>query len=150
MIESSVSSSYTCNDVSSYPYTDVISHSDGSATMIGKFRKVALGFGSTVLDPADASSYSTFIAHLDSSGTWQWAENITYTGGMNQVLPSIEEYSDGSISIAYSSFNNGAGDLNFAGNILIKMKAEVIECFLEDLGIAWETKNKPKHNFLDD
>ena len=40
--------------------------------------------------------------------------------------------------------------LNFAGNILIKMKAEVIECFLEDLGNAWETKNKPKHNFLDD
>ena len=40
--------------------------------------------------------------------------------------------------------------LNFARNILIKMKAEVIECFLEDLGNAWETKNKPKHNFLDD
>jgi len=116
-IESVVHSSYICNDVGVYTYTDVISHSDGSATMIGKFRKVALGFGSTVLDPPAATSFSTFIAHLDSSGTWQWAKNITYTGGLNQVLPSIEEYSDGSISIVYSSFDNDAGDLNFAGDI---------------------------------
>ena len=40
--------------------------------------------------------------------------------------------------------------LNFAGNILIKINAEVIECFLEDIGEAWETKSKPKHNFFDD
>ena len=40
--------------------------------------------------------------------------------------------------------------LNFAGNILIKMNIEVIECFLEDLGEPWDTKNKPKHNFFDD
>ncbi len=40
--------------------------------------------------------------------------------------------------------------LNFASNILIKLKAEVIECFLEDIGEAWETKSKPKHNFFDD
>jgi len=40
--------------------------------------------------------------------------------------------------------------LNFAGGILIKVIAEVIECFLEDLGQPWETKNKPKHSFFDD
>tara|TARA_B100000586_G_scaffold102216_1_gene73149 strand:- start:1561 stop:2010 length:450 start_codon:yes stop_codon:yes gene_type:complete len=40
--------------------------------------------------------------------------------------------------------------LNFAGDILIKMNVEVIECFLEDLGEPWETKSKPKHNFFDD
>tara|TARA_B100002051_G_scaffold270412_1_gene303251 strand:- start:1422 stop:1871 length:450 start_codon:yes stop_codon:yes gene_type:complete len=40
--------------------------------------------------------------------------------------------------------------LNFAGNILIKMNIEVIECFLEDLGEPWDTKTKPKHNFFDD
>ena len=40
--------------------------------------------------------------------------------------------------------------LNFAGNILIKINAEVIECYLEDIGEPWETKNKPKHNFFDD
>ncbi len=40
--------------------------------------------------------------------------------------------------------------LNFAGNILIKINAEVIECFLEDLGEPWETKSKPKHDIFDD
>ncbi len=40
--------------------------------------------------------------------------------------------------------------LNFASDILIRIKAEVIECFLEDLGDPWETKNKPKSNFFDD
>ncbi|MAV56302.1 MAG: hypothetical protein CMI79_02045 [Candidatus Pelagibacter sp.] len=40
--------------------------------------------------------------------------------------------------------------LNFAGNILIKINSEVIECYLEDIGEPWETKNKPKHSFFDD
>tara|TARA_A100001037_G_C15114365_1_gene620669 strand:- start:1065 stop:1514 length:450 start_codon:yes stop_codon:yes gene_type:complete len=40
--------------------------------------------------------------------------------------------------------------LNFAGDILIKLQVEVIECFLEDLGKPWETKNKPNHNFFND
>jgi len=40
--------------------------------------------------------------------------------------------------------------LNFAGGILIRINVEVVECFLEDLGESWETKNKPKHNFFDD
>ena len=40
--------------------------------------------------------------------------------------------------------------LNFAGGILIKLNAEVIECFLEDSGEPWVTKNKPKHKFFDD
>ena len=38
--------------------------------------------------------------------------------------------------------------LNFAGDILVKLNAEVIECFLEDLGEPWITKNKPKNNFF--
>ena len=40
--------------------------------------------------------------------------------------------------------------LNFAGDILIKINSEVIECFLEDQGKPWDTKNKPKHIFSDD
>tara|TARA_B100001741_G_scaffold234191_1_gene195288 strand:- start:33 stop:482 length:450 start_codon:yes stop_codon:yes gene_type:complete len=40
--------------------------------------------------------------------------------------------------------------LNFAGGILIKIVAEVIECFLEDLGDPWETKSKPKRDFFND
>ena len=39
--------------------------------------------------------------------------------------------------------------LNFAGVILIKLNAEIIECFLEDQGDSWETKNKPKNIFND-
>ena len=105
-----------CNDLGSYAYTDVISHSDGSATIIGKFRNVEFGFGNTVLNPS-GSDYHTFIAHVDSTGDWIWAKNITYSGSLTYVMPSIEEYSDGSISIVYSSFGNNAGELNFAGNI---------------------------------
>ena len=40
--------------------------------------------------------------------------------------------------------------LNFAGDILIKLNAEIIECFLEDLGESWETKNQPNNNFFND
>ena len=40
--------------------------------------------------------------------------------------------------------------LNFAGNILIKLRAEVIECFLEDISDPWETKNKQKHDIIND
>ena len=39
--------------------------------------------------------------------------------------------------------------LNFAGGILIKLNAEIIECFLEDQGDSWETKNKPNNIFND-
>ena len=30
------------------------------------------------------------------------------------------------------------------------INAEIIDCFLEDLGESWETKNKPKNNFFND
>ena len=40
--------------------------------------------------------------------------------------------------------------LNFAGDILIKLKTEIIECFLEDISEPWETKNKPKHDIFND
>ena len=39
-------------------------------------------------------------------------------------------------------------NLHFAGDILIKINSEVIECFLEDQGEPWDTKNKPKHIFI--
>ena len=40
--------------------------------------------------------------------------------------------------------------LYFAGDIMIKIQPEVIECSLEDQGEPWDTKNKPKHDFFDD
>ena len=39
-------------------------------------------------------------------------------------------------------------NLIFSGDVVIKIKAEVIEITLDDQGYPWETKNKPKHNFL--
>ena len=40
--------------------------------------------------------------------------------------------------------------LYFAGDIMIKIQPEVIECSLEDQGEPWDTKNKTKHDFFDD
>ena len=40
--------------------------------------------------------------------------------------------------------------LYFAGDIFIKVNAEVINCFLDDQGESWKTKNKPKNNLFDD
>ncbi len=40
--------------------------------------------------------------------------------------------------------------LHFAGDKLIKINSEVIDCFLDDQGEPWETKNKPKHDIFDE
>ena len=40
--------------------------------------------------------------------------------------------------------------LHFAGDKLIKISSEVIDCFLDDQGDSWETKNKPKHDIFDE
>ena len=40
--------------------------------------------------------------------------------------------------------------LHFAGDKLIKVNSEVIDCFLDDQGEPWETKNKPKHDIFDE
>ena len=40
--------------------------------------------------------------------------------------------------------------LHFAGDKQIKINSEVIDCFLDDQGEPWETKNKPKHDIFDE
>ena len=40
--------------------------------------------------------------------------------------------------------------LHFAGDKLIKINTEVIDCFLDDQGEPWETKNKPRHDIFDE
>ena len=40
--------------------------------------------------------------------------------------------------------------LHFAGDQLIKVNSEVIDCFLDDQGEPWETKNKTRHNIFDE
>tara|TARA_B100001142_G_C14070372_1_gene553308 strand:- start:241 stop:684 length:444 start_codon:yes stop_codon:yes gene_type:complete len=39
-------------------------------------------------------------------------------------------------------------NLIFSGDIIIKLIVEAIEVTLDDQGIPWESKNKPKHNDL--
>ncbi len=36
----------------------------------------------------------------------------------------------------------------FAGDAIIRVISEVIEVTLDDQGLAWDTKNKPKHKNL--
>jgi hypothetical protein len=38
--------------------------------------------------------------------------------------------------------------LIFSGNIIIRINVEVIDVTLDDQGSPWESKTKPKHNFL--
>ena len=38
--------------------------------------------------------------------------------------------------------------LIFSGDAVIKVRAEVIDVTLDDQGSPWESKTKPKHNFL--
>ena len=38
--------------------------------------------------------------------------------------------------------------LIFSGDVIIKVIAEVIEVTLDDQGLPWDTKNKPKHKLL--
>ncbi len=40
--------------------------------------------------------------------------------------------------------------LHFAGDKLLKINSEVIDCFLDDQGKPWETKNMPKHEIFDE
>ena len=44
--------------------------------------------------------------------------------------------------------NNYEMKIVFAGDLIIKIIAEVIEVTLDDQGEAWETKNIPKHKLL--
>ncbi len=38
--------------------------------------------------------------------------------------------------------------ITFAGDAMIRIISEVIEVTLDDQGVAWDTKNKPKHKTL--
>ena len=70
---------------------------------------------------------------------------------INPQRPVSEEaYKIHGYSDKFLSDKNYEIKLNFAGNILIKLNSEVIECFLEDISDPWETKNKPKHDPFND
>tara|TARA_B100001029_G_C14996267_1_gene415214 strand:+ start:200 stop:649 length:450 start_codon:yes stop_codon:yes gene_type:complete len=78
-------------------------------------------------------------------------ENVisVHSKNLNQKIP--ERFLD-FLAIETKSLSDKSYEikLNFAGEILVKVNVEVIECFLEDQGEPWETKSIPKHNFFDD
>ena len=78
-------------------------------------------------------------------------ENVTNVYSKNLNQKNIDRFLDFlAIETKILSDKNYEIKLNFAGNILIKLKSEVIECFLEDISDPWETKNKPKHDPFND
>ena len=44
--------------------------------------------------------------------------------------------------------NNHEMKIIFAGNSIIRLISEAIEVTLDDQGVSWDTKNKPKHKTL--
>ena len=78
-------------------------------------------------------------------------ENVINAYSKNLNQKNKERFLDFlAIESKFLSDKNYEIKLNFAGNILIKLNTEVIECFLEDISDSWETKNKPKHDIFND
>ena len=78
-------------------------------------------------------------------------ENVINVYSKNLNQQNKERFLDFlAIESKFLSDTNYEIKLNFAGDILIKLNSEVIECFLEDISDPWETKNKPKHDLIND
>ena len=76
-------------------------------------------------------------------------ENVINVNSKNLNQKNTERFLDFlAIETKLLSDKNYEVKLNFAGDILIKLNSEVIECFLEDISDPWETKNKPKHDLI--
>ena len=78
-------------------------------------------------------------------------ENVISVISKNLNQKNTERFLDFlAIETKLLSDKNYEVKLNFAGDILIKLNLEIIECFLEDTSDPWETKNKPKHDLFND
>ena len=78
-------------------------------------------------------------------------ENVLNVSSKNLNQKNKDRFLDFlAIETKFLSDRNYEIKLNFAGDVLVKISSEVIECFLEDISEPWETKNKPKHSLFDD
>ena len=78
-------------------------------------------------------------------------ENVINVNSKNLNQKNTERFLDFlAIETKLLSDKNYEVKLNFAGDILIKLNLEIIECFLEDISDPWETKNKPNHDLFND
>ena len=83
----------------------VVSHPDGSATIAGS-TTYGLDFDGNQI--SHNSNTYRYLAHVDASGNWQWAKNITqssYSMGANTDNAILETSSDGSMLFATAQFN---------------------------------------------
>ena len=97
-------SSNTCASESSN--VKVVSHPDGSATITGTVNRELDFNGHQV---SHNSYYYRYLAHVDASGNWQWAKNITQSSssmGTSTDNAILETLSDGSMMFATAQFNN--------------------------------------------
>ena len=77
-------------------------------------------------------------------------ENVINVNSKNLNQKNTERFLDFlAIETKLLSDKNYEVKLNFAGDILIKLNLEIIECFLEDISDPWETKNKPKSKLIE-
>ena len=99
----------------------VVSHPDGSATIAGS-TTYGLDFDGNQI--SHNSNTYRYLAHVDASGNWQWAKNITqssYSMGANTDNAILETLSDGSMLFATAQFNGYCGSgctLNMDGTSL--------------------------------
>ena len=83
----------------------VASHPDGSATITGT-ANYGLDFDGHQI--SHNSNYYRYLAHVDASGNWQWAKNITQSSnsmGISTDNAILETLSDGSMMFATAQFN---------------------------------------------
>ena len=93
------------NCAQEYSNVKVVSHPDGSATITGTTYH-GLDFDGHQI--SHNSNYYRYLAHVDASGNWQWAKNITQSSnsmGTSTDNAILETLSDGSMMFATAQFN---------------------------------------------
>ena len=73
-------------------------------------------------------------------------ENVIKVSSKNIKLNDNEIFLD-FLAIETKQMPDKTHEMNliFSGNSIIKINAEVIEVFLDDQGLPWDSKNKPTH-----
>ena len=73
-------------------------------------------------------------------------ENVIKVSSKNIKLNDNEIFLD-FLAIESKKMPDKTQEMNliFSGNSIIKINAEVIEVFLDDQGLPWDSKNKPTH-----
>ena len=76
-------------------------------------------------------------------------DNVTSILSKNINMKDEKQFLD-FLTIESNLLNDKSYEIKLicSGDAVIKIKAEVIDVTLDDQGSPWESKTKPKHNFL--